>query len=91
MHLGVQFNHFNHALWVTVRCEASEVTPTVAEASEASKANYTIIGVSRSEPHASESNGEFSLYDLHVCMYVCVGHLVPRLRSSCAQTSQPPH
>ncbi len=36
MHLSVQFNHFNHAHWVAVRCEASgasEATPTVAEAS----------------------------------------------------------
>ncbi len=36
MHLSVQFNHFNCAHWVAVRCEASEATPTVAEASEAS-------------------------------------------------------
>ncbi len=38
MHLCV---HFNHELWVTVRCEASgvsEATTTVAEVSEASKA-----------------------------------------------------
>ncbi len=38
MHLSVQFNHFNCAHWVAVRCEASgasEATPTVAEASEA--------------------------------------------------------
>ncbi len=39
MHLSVQFNHFNCAHWVAVRCEASgpsEATPAVAEASEAS-------------------------------------------------------
>ncbi len=36
MPLSVQFNHFNRAHWVAVRCEASEATPTVAEASEAS-------------------------------------------------------
>ncbi len=35
-HAHVWFNHFNHALLVAVRCEASEVTPAVAEASEAS-------------------------------------------------------
>ncbi len=37
MHLIIQFNHFNHALWVAVRCEASgasEATPAVAVASE---------------------------------------------------------
>ncbi len=36
MHLRVQFNHFNRAHWVAVRCEASgasEATPAVAEAS----------------------------------------------------------
>ncbi len=32
-HAHVRFNHFNHALWVEVRCEASEATPAVAEAS----------------------------------------------------------
>ncbi len=35
-HAHVQFNHFNRALWVAVRCEASgasEATPAVAEAS----------------------------------------------------------
>ncbi len=26
MHLCVQINHFNHALWVAVQCEASEAT-----------------------------------------------------------------
>ncbi len=39
MHLSVQFNHFNRAHWVAVRCEASrasDATPAVAEASEAS-------------------------------------------------------
>ncbi len=39
MHLSVQFNHFNRAHWVAVRCEASgasEAMPAVAEASEAS-------------------------------------------------------
>ncbi len=39
MHLSVQFNRFNHAHWVAVRCEASgasEATPAIAEASEAS-------------------------------------------------------
>ncbi len=38
-HAHVRFNHFNHALWVAIRCEASgasEATPAVAEASEAS-------------------------------------------------------
>ncbi len=34
MYLSAQINHFNHALWVAVRCEASEATPAVAEASE---------------------------------------------------------
>ncbi len=37
MHLSVQFNHFNRALWVAVQCEASgasEATPAVAEASK---------------------------------------------------------
>ncbi len=24
--LSVQLNHFNHALWVAIRCEASEAT-----------------------------------------------------------------
>ncbi len=38
MHLSVQFNHLNHALWVAVQCEASEATHAVAEASKASKA-----------------------------------------------------
>ncbi len=39
MHLSVEFNHFNRAHWIAVRCEASgasEATPAVAEASEAS-------------------------------------------------------
>ncbi len=39
LHLSVQFNHYNYAHWVAVRCDASganEATPTVAEASEAS-------------------------------------------------------
>ncbi len=36
MHLSVQFKHFNRAHWVAVQCEASEATPAVAEASEAS-------------------------------------------------------
>ncbi len=38
-HAHVWLNHFNHPLWVAVRCEvsrASEATPTVAEASEVS-------------------------------------------------------
>ncbi len=38
MDLSVQFNHFNRTLWVAVRCEASgasEATPAVAEASDA--------------------------------------------------------
>ncbi len=35
-HARVRFNHFNRALWVAVRCEASEATPAVTEASEAS-------------------------------------------------------
>ncbi len=38
-HAHVRFNHFNNALLVAVRCEASEAneaTPAVAEASEAS-------------------------------------------------------
>ncbi len=41
-HLSAKFYHFNSALWVGVRCEASaasEATPTVAEASKASKAS----------------------------------------------------
>ncbi len=33
---SVQFNQFNRAHWVAVRCEASGATPAVAEASEAS-------------------------------------------------------
>ncbi len=41
MHLSVQFNHFNRAHWVAVRCEASEATPAVAETSEASCTNWT--------------------------------------------------
>ncbi len=39
MHLSVQFNHFNRAHWVAIRCEASgasEAMPAAAEASEAS-------------------------------------------------------
>ncbi len=43
MHLSVQFNHFNCAHWVAVRCEASgasEATPAVAEAS----GSYLYIG-----------------------------------------------
>ncbi len=39
LHLSVQFNHFNRAHWIAVQCEASgasEATPAVAEASEAS-------------------------------------------------------
>ncbi len=39
MHSSVQFNHFNRAHWIAVRCEASgasEAMPAVAEASEAS-------------------------------------------------------
>ncbi len=39
MHSSVQFTHFNHAHWIAVQCEASgasEATPAVAEASEAS-------------------------------------------------------
>ncbi len=39
MQISVQFNHFNCAHWVAVRCEASgasEATPAVVEASEAS-------------------------------------------------------
>ncbi len=44
MYLNVQFNHFNCAHWVAVRCEAGEVTPAVAEASKASGSYlYTII------------------------------------------------
>ncbi len=38
-HAHVRFDHLNHALLVVVRCEArgaSEATPAVAEASEAS-------------------------------------------------------
>ncbi len=49
MHLSVQFNHFNRAHWVAVRCEASgvsEATPTVAEASEAS-GSYLYIYIHR--------------------------------------------
>ncbi len=43
-HAHVRFNHFNHALWVAVLCEASEATPAVAEASEASGSYlYNII------------------------------------------------
>ncbi len=48
MHLCVQFNDFNHALWVAVKCEASGVsedTPTVAEASEASKATSKVLTI----------------------------------------------
>ncbi len=36
-HSHVRFNHFNHAFLVAIRCEASEATPAVAEASEASR------------------------------------------------------
>ncbi len=42
MHLSVQFNNFNQALWVAVRCEASEAMPAVAEASKAIKATCTV-------------------------------------------------
>ncbi len=35
MNLSAQFNHFIHALWVDVQCEASKAMPAVAEASEA--------------------------------------------------------
>ncbi len=35
-HAHVRFDHLNHALLVVVRCEASEATPAVAEASEVS-------------------------------------------------------
>ncbi len=48
MHLSVQFNHFSCAHWVAVRCEASgasEATPAVAEASEASGSYLYIIMV----------------------------------------------
>ncbi len=45
MHLSVQYNHFNRAHWVVVRCEASEATPTVAEVSEASGSYLYIISV----------------------------------------------
>ncbi len=46
MHLSAQFNHFNCAHWVAVRCEASgasKATPAVAEASEASGSYLYII------------------------------------------------
>ncbi len=43
LHHGcVRFKNFNNALWVAVLCEASEATPTVAEASEASR-SYELV------------------------------------------------
>ncbi len=35
MHLTTCFDHFDHAHWVAIRCETSEATPMLAEASEA--------------------------------------------------------
>ncbi len=47
MYLSAQFNYFNHALWVAARCEASEATPIVAEASEATCTTNIGVGLYR--------------------------------------------
>ncbi len=41
-HAHVRFNHFNHAFLFAVWCEASEATPAVAEASEASGSYFKL-------------------------------------------------
>ncbi len=52
-HAHVRFNHFNNALLVAVRCEASgasEATPAVAEASKAS-GSYLYAQVQEVQAH----------------------------------------
>ncbi len=48
MHSSVQVNHFNHALWVAVRCEASEAMPAAAVASKAT-CTYDNVNVENGE------------------------------------------
>ncbi len=69
MHLSVQFNHFNHALWVAVRCEASEATPTVAIASEATCTIHWWIGEVVS---ALPGSNHLSHYHTKIKHYSCI-------------------
>ncbi len=62
--MHVWFNHFNHALLVAVRCEAnraSEATPTVAEASEASGSYYISITIVQSDTGKYHEFGAYSI------------------------------
>ncbi len=42
MHLSAQFNQFNHALWVAVRCEASGASEAMPAVAEMCKATCTV-------------------------------------------------
>ncbi len=81
--LHFQFNHFNHALWVAVRCEVSgaiEATPTVAKASKASKATCRawMKQSSLNSPVFSRKSskkvviGHVPIRKVHLCSYVAM-------------------